>query len=65
MPLSACRTCGRAIRADAISCPSCDAINGNDKRDAEHLDYWMINAGSAGILGFIAYWLARLFKLRP
>jgi hypothetical protein len=65
MQLSTCRTCGRAIRSDVMSCPSCGVVNGTGKRDAEHLDFWLLNAGNAGILGFIAYWLARFFKLRP
>lgn len=37
MPLSVCRTCGRAIRADALYCPSCGAINGVDENATESL----------------------------
>jgi hypothetical protein len=55
MLLSKCGLCGRTVRADAATCPSCHAATGAGKRPApQEVGYWiaMLATGCA-----VLFWL--------
>lgn len=55
MLLSKCGCCGRAVRADASRCPSCDAANGADMRPARReAGYWVCMLATACA---VVFWL--------